>query len=248
MDNVSSIIYWNKFFSTKTEEIYTIIQGTNDRNVKELYLRENCEKEILPRVGKILSLKNLVLNYLHFNLKFKTLTLFDTTKKENGEKIESHWSYVNYIFNEEIIRNLNIPKSLMREMEEMNDCLGCMGHGFLFDDDIPKRRFRLCLKPGSYSYDLMEYISRFLVCQDRELWKITRKHGITVESTDVGTMISRIHYFLSKNMHIIRERDLNAPNIEQIKNDILRYDLSSVPKEVWPKGRIIPWEVLLQLN
>ena len=127
--------YWNGYFM----EYFPEIKRDSEESFNTQTAGSPCTKEYLPPPGEILSLRKIVMNYLHRNLKYKARPrivkecIKEVEKKkdriiERTEIKELRWTYINYKYNEKVIDSFDIPTTLKTELKELGMCNGCNSH------------------------------------------------------------------------------------------------------------------------
>ena len=230
--------YWNGYFMEYFPEI--------KRDSEEVFdirkARRPCTKENLPPPGEILSLRKLVMNYLHMNLKYKTRPRIEreyikemVRKKDHTVEITEtmglQWTYVNYKYNERVIDSFDIPTTLKTELKELGTCESCNGHGYIHLEEDSQDLFRLRIKPQSVTYKAMETIWQEGDCEADELWVSIRDYGHLSPYDHYSSILFSLDQFRKYNRGIIGRLELSIPQREQIMEDIIRYQFN-YPMEV----------------
>lgn len=236
--------HWNRYFFPKADEL--VRDAMNATEYKRCRVPEICSKEIVPVPGKVLTLKNTVLNYLHFNFRYRNSHYDRYRPGGHTEETLNVWTtYINCHFAEEIICVLDIPETLKDELIDATTCSGCI-MGALYKADITfcKEKYRLRLNPNGSMYEILDQISMDKSCIYRELWIVLRDHGVITGTDDLDELHDEIYIFLERNLAVVQKLGLKIPSEETLMAETIRYSLGVRPRDIRAKTELIPPEPL----
>ena len=194
-------------------------------------------KEVVPPPGKILTLKETVLNFLHFNMAYRM------------RLAEHSRTYINSNYTKDIIADFHIPETLKTELIDLTKCNGCIKEGYHYKSCIFPSLYRLRLNPEGEVYHLLEKINASEWCSGRELWEVIRDHGVISNVQQSFELFYEIRRFLITNIEIIVFFKWDIPKKEIWEKETIRYSLQHRPADIRPKGippPTLPEDIVLE--